>query len=31
MEKGEEAFEFGPNDDPPAVAGVLKVRSTKGE
>lgn len=27
MEKGEEAFEFGPNDDPPAVAGVLKVRS----
>ncbi|BGP05626.1 hypothetical protein JCM10049v2_001432 [Rhodotorula toruloides] len=25
MEKGEEAFEFGPNDDPPAVAGVLKL------
>ncbi|GAA5826228.1 hypothetical protein JCM3770_006114 [Rhodotorula araucariae] len=25
MEKEEEAFEFGPNDDTPAVAGVLKL------
>ncbi|GAA5896218.1 hypothetical protein JCM6882_008521 [Rhodosporidiobolus microsporus] len=25
MEKDEEAFSFGPNDDPPAVAGVLKL------
>lgn len=27
MEKDEESFEFGSNDDVPAVAGVLKVRS----
>lgn len=29
MEKEEEAFAFGPNDDPAAVAGVLKVRMTR--
>lgn len=26
MEKEEEAFEFGPHEEVPAVAGVLKVR-----
>lgn len=29
MEKEESAFEFGPNDDVPAVAGLLKVRQTE--